>query len=57
MRTPAGTHLDSDEFELTLVVRDSQMNGSQPVKLPLTLAQQSSARARHRMRRLLRFIF
>ena len=36
LRTPAGTKLDSDEFELTLVVRDSQMNGSQPVKLPLT---------------------
>jgi len=25
----------SDEFELTLIVRDSEMNGSKPVKLPL----------------------
>jgi hypothetical protein len=27
----------SDEFELTLIVRDSHMNGSQPVKLPLRI--------------------
>lgn len=36
MRTPTGFNLNWDEFELTLIVRDSQMNRSQPVKLPLT---------------------
>jgi hypothetical protein len=36
MKTPAGFNLNWDEFELTLVVRDSQSTGSRPVKLPLT---------------------
>jgi hypothetical protein len=36
MRTPTGFNLNRDELELTLIVRDSQMNRSQPVKLPLT---------------------
>jgi hypothetical protein len=36
MRTPTGFDLNGDEIELTLVVRDSQMNRSPPVKLPLT---------------------
>jgi hypothetical protein len=36
MRTPSGFNLNWDEFELTLIVRDSQMNRGQPVKLPLT---------------------
>jgi hypothetical protein len=36
MRTPGGFNLNWDEFELTLIVGDSQMNRSQPVKLPLT---------------------
>jgi hypothetical protein len=36
MRTPAGSNLNWDEFELTLIVRDSQMNRSQAVTLPLT---------------------
>jgi len=36
MRTPPGFNLNRDEFELTLIVRDSQMNRSQPVTLPLT---------------------
>jgi hypothetical protein len=36
LRTPTEFKLNWDEFELTLIVRDSQMNPSQPVKLPLT---------------------
>jgi len=32
---PSDSCFYSDEFELTLIVRDSHMNGSQPVKLPL----------------------
>jgi hypothetical protein len=36
MRTPPALNLNWDRFELTLIVRDSQMNPSQPVKLPLT---------------------
>ena len=36
MRTPLALNLNWDRFELTLIVRDSQMNPSQPVKLPLT---------------------
>jgi hypothetical protein len=39
LRTPTEFNLNWDEFELTLVVRDSRMNGSQPVKLPLTFDQ------------------
>jgi len=36
MRTPTAFNLNWDEFELTLIVRDSRMNRSQPAKLPLT---------------------
>jgi hypothetical protein len=36
METPTGFNLNWDRFELTLIVRDSRMNPSQPVKLPLT---------------------
>jgi len=36
MRTPTEFNLNWDEFELTLIVRDSQMNRAQPVKLALT---------------------
>ena len=36
MKTPTGFNLNWDEFELTLIVRDNQMNRGQPVKLPLT---------------------
>ena len=36
MRTPGGFSINWDELELTLIVRDSQGNRSQPVKLPLT---------------------
>jgi len=36
LRTPTEFNLNGDEFELTLIVRDRQMNPSQPVKLPLT---------------------
>jgi hypothetical protein len=36
MTTPPSFHLNWDEFELTLIVRDSLMNRGQPVKLPLT---------------------
>ncbi len=36
MMTPTGFDLNWDQFELTLIVRDSQGNRSQPVKLPLT---------------------
>jgi hypothetical protein len=39
MKTPGGFNLNWDEFELTLIVRDSQMNRGQPVKLPLTFDQ------------------
>lgn len=39
MKTPGGANLTWDEFELTLIVRDSRMNGSRPVKLPLTFDQ------------------
>ncbi|HVO84111.1 MAG TPA: hypothetical protein VMU60_06790 [Syntrophobacteria bacterium] len=36
MKTPTAFNLNWDEFELTLIVRDSQMNRGQPVTLPLT---------------------
>jgi hypothetical protein len=36
MKTPTEFNLNWDEFELTLIVRDSQLNRGQPVKLPLT---------------------
>ena len=36
MMTPTGFDLNWDQFELTLILRDSQKNPSQPVKLPLT---------------------
>ena len=36
MRTPRVFNLNWDEFELTLIVRDNQMNRSQAVKLPVT---------------------
>jgi hypothetical protein len=36
MRTPPSFHLNWDEFELTLILRDSKGNRSQGVKLPLT---------------------
>ena len=34
MKTPTEFNLNWDQFEVTLIVRDSQMNPSQPVKLP-----------------------
>jgi hypothetical protein len=36
MMTPAQFDLNWDQFELTLILRDSQKNPSQAVKLPLT---------------------
>jgi hypothetical protein len=36
MMTPAGFDINWDQFELTLILRDSRNNRSQPVKLPLT---------------------
>jgi hypothetical protein len=39
MKTPTGLNLNWDEFELTLIVRDRQMNGSQPIKLAVTFDQ------------------
>jgi len=39
MKTPTGFNLNWDEFELTLIVRDSRMHGSQPVKLAVTFDQ------------------
>ncbi|MGE5311385.1 MAG: hypothetical protein ACM3MN_06550 [Nitrospirota bacterium] len=36
MATPPSFELNWDEFELVLILRDSQLNRSQPVKLPLT---------------------
>jgi hypothetical protein len=36
MRTPASFYINWEEFERTLIIRDSQGNRSRPVKLPLT---------------------
>jgi len=36
MRTPTSFHLNWDQFELTLIIRDSKGNRSDGVKLPLT---------------------
>jgi hypothetical protein len=36
MMTPADFDINWDQFELTLILRDSRNNRSQPVKLPLT---------------------
>ena len=36
MRTPPAFNINWDEFELTLIIRDSKGNRSQGVKLPLT---------------------
>jgi len=36
MRTPGELNINWNELELTLIVRDSQGNGSRPVKLPIT---------------------
>jgi len=36
LQTPTGFNLNWDEFELTLIVRDSRMNRSQPLILPFT---------------------
>jgi hypothetical protein len=36
MKTPSTFNINWDEFELTVIVRDSQMNRSQAVTLPLT---------------------
>jgi hypothetical protein len=36
MRTPASFNINWEEFELTLIIRDSKGNRSQGVKLPLT---------------------
>jgi len=33
---PTGLNVKWEEFELTFIVQDSQMDRSQPVKLPLT---------------------
>jgi hypothetical protein len=36
LRTPAEFEINWNEFELTLIIRDSEGNRSRPVKLPLT---------------------
>jgi hypothetical protein len=36
LRTPPSFNINWDEFELTLIIRDSKGNGSQGVKLPFT---------------------